>query len=227
MRGPLSQFFSGIYLKPLDDAISKMNVTYLSYQDDILILCNTKRQLNRCKRKIMQVMNERHLHLSKRKTKSGEIAKSGFHFLGIEYLPTQMADNTNTTPVIEKENILQSTHNLNNEGGADFIQPSQVSNALFCMIPHARTLRKAREQVKMMVVDDVSLPKIKNYLSRWIYWWMKTSSCWNYNELVNRYIHSCWNPAAKNRVIGFFQPTEITLSNNDVQACLCTLALAA
>src|SRR3990167_11165394 len=89
------------------------------------------------------------------------------------------------------------------------------------IIPHARTLRKAREQVKMMVADDVSLPKIKNYLSRWVYWWMKTSSCWNYNELVNRYIHSCWNPTAKNRAMGFFQIDEITSSCNDVQACGC------
>src|SRR3990167_6413837 len=68
---------------------------------------------------------------------------------------------------------------------------------------------------------SISLPKIKNYLSRWVYWWMKTSSCWNYNELVNRYIHSCWNPTAKNRAMGFFQIDEITSSCNDVQACGC------
>lgn len=120
LRGPLSQFFSGIYLKPLDDAISKMNVAYLRYQDDILILCNTKRQLNRCKRKMMQVMNERHLRLSKRKTRTGEIEKSGFHFLGIEYPPTQIADNTNTTPVeLKKEEKIIPTpdHFLSDEGG--------------------------------------------------------------------------------------------------------------
>lgn len=34
LRGPLSQFFSGIYLKPLDDAFNAMKVTYLRYQDD-------------------------------------------------------------------------------------------------------------------------------------------------------------------------------------------------
>lgn len=72
-----------IYLKPLDDAISKMNVTYLRFQDDVLILCNTKRQLNRCKRRMMEVMHERHLRLSKRKTCMGEIEQFGFHFLGI------------------------------------------------------------------------------------------------------------------------------------------------
>ena len=31
LRGPLSQFFSGIYLKPFDDAFSNMDVTYLRY----------------------------------------------------------------------------------------------------------------------------------------------------------------------------------------------------
>lgn len=46
LRGPLSQFLSGIFLKPLDDAFNNMDVTYLRYQDDILILCKTKRQLN-------------------------------------------------------------------------------------------------------------------------------------------------------------------------------------
>ena len=34
LRGPLSQFFSGIYLKPLDDAFNTMDVTYIRYQDD-------------------------------------------------------------------------------------------------------------------------------------------------------------------------------------------------
>ena len=50
LREPLSQFFSGIYLKPLDDAFDAMDVTYLRYQDDVLILCQSKRQLNALKR---------------------------------------------------------------------------------------------------------------------------------------------------------------------------------
>lgn len=96
LRGPLSQFFSGIYLKPLDDAFDNMNVTYLRYQDDILILCKTQRQLNRCRRRMMDVLNERHLSLSRKKSRIGCI-KKGFHFLGIDYPPTQPVDNTNVT----------------------------------------------------------------------------------------------------------------------------------
>lgn len=93
LRGPLSQFFSALYLKPLDDALSKMEVTYCRYQDDILVLCKTKRQLNRCKRRMMTILQERRLTLSRKKSRMGTI-KHGFHFLGVHYLPTQPEDHT-------------------------------------------------------------------------------------------------------------------------------------
>ncbi|MGQ3892783.1 reverse transcriptase domain-containing protein [Legionella sp. CNM-4043-24] len=93
LRGPLSQFFSGIFLKPLDDAFDAMDVSYFRYQDDILILCNTKRQLTRCKQRMIGVLKERGLRLSTKKTRIGHIDK-GFHFLGIHYPGTQLRDNT-------------------------------------------------------------------------------------------------------------------------------------
>src|SRR3990167_530190 len=117
LRGPLSQFFSGIYLKPLDDAFDNMNVTYLRYQDDILVLCKTKRQLNRCWRKILDILHERRLSLSHRKTRKGKVS-SGFHFLGVYYSPTQLESNTIAMPV--NDVIIESTQvdqNLCNGGG--------------------------------------------------------------------------------------------------------------
>lgn len=87
LRGPLSQFFSGLYLKPLDDAMQKMDVIYLRYQDDILILCKPKRQLKRCWCKMMQILHERLLKLSRRKTCMDKI-ELGFHFLGITCKPS-------------------------------------------------------------------------------------------------------------------------------------------
>ena len=96
LRGPLSQFFSGIYLKPLDDAFDNMDVTYLRYQDDIIIFCKTKRQLNRARRRMMEVLQERHLKLSSKKSRIGSI-EHGFHFLGINYSPTQTENNTIVT----------------------------------------------------------------------------------------------------------------------------------
>jgi len=36
-RGPLSQLFGALYLKPLDDAFDKSDVVYSRFQDDIII----------------------------------------------------------------------------------------------------------------------------------------------------------------------------------------------
>jgi RNA-directed DNA polymerase len=44
----------------------------------------------------MQVLRERKLQLSGKKTRIGAIDK-GFHFLGIQYPETQLLDNTNAT----------------------------------------------------------------------------------------------------------------------------------
>jgi hypothetical protein len=44
---------------------------------------------------MMQVLHERHLKLSLRKTCMGKI-ELGFHFLGVTYPPTQTEDNTDT-----------------------------------------------------------------------------------------------------------------------------------
>jgi hypothetical protein len=56
-----------------------------------------------------------------------------------------------------------------------------------------RELRRAREQVKAMVNDDVALKRIKAYLNQWLQWWQRTSSTWDYTELSHAYIKSCWD----------------------------------
>lgn len=59
-------------------------------------------------------------------------------------------------------------------------------------MPHPRTLRKAREQIKYMVIDEVSPRKIKNYLHRFCLWWVKTSSVWQYGDILRWFIETCW-----------------------------------
>ena len=115
LRGPLSQFFSALYLKPLDDAFDTMDVTYLRYQDDIIILCQTKRQLERAKQRLMDILHERRLRLSRKKTRIGSIDK-GFHFLGINYLEPQPPDGTNVTQV-SNDSTIHYAHCLNSMGG--------------------------------------------------------------------------------------------------------------
>jgi hypothetical protein len=63
------------------------------------------------------------------------------------------------------------------------------------IVPHTRTLRNAREQVKQMVNDGVALPRIKSYLHR--RWWVKTAQNWLYQELMAWFIQACWDSTAK------------------------------
>lgn len=62
------------------------------------------------------------------------------------------------------------------------------------IIPHPRTIRKAREQVKAMVNDGISTQKISRYLHRFVLWWVKASQIWTYEELVDAFIQSCFEP---------------------------------
>jgi len=117
LRGPLSQFFSAIYLKPLDDAFNAMDVTYIRYQDDLIVLCKTKRQLLRCRRRLMEVLQERKLKLSRKKSRIGAIAK-GFHFLGIDYPGTQPQANTKVTQGMNDDQMmLEAAHVSSDSGG--------------------------------------------------------------------------------------------------------------
>ena len=192
LRGPLSQFFSGLYLKPLDDAFDNLDVTYLRYQDDIVILCKTKRQMNRCRRRMMQVLYERRLSLSRKKSRIGSIDK-GFHFLGIDYPPTQPMGNTNRTQV-KNEFVAQhgTVQLLPIKGGGKTVTSHSPPEPVR-IVPHPRTLRKAREQIKWMVHDGFSIQSIRRYLHRFVLWWVNTSDTWLYDELLILYQDTCWD----------------------------------
>jgi retron-type reverse transcriptase len=96
LRGPLSQFFSTLFLKPLDNTYDKMDVAYIRYQDDLIVQCQSERQLKRAKQHMLTVLKERRLGLSSKKTRVGSI-HHGFHFLGMNYLGTQTLDNITKT----------------------------------------------------------------------------------------------------------------------------------
>jgi RNA-directed DNA polymerase len=193
LRGPLSQFFSAIYLKPLDDAFDAMNVTYVRYQDDILILCKTKRQLNRCKRRMMEILHERRLGLSRKKSRMGCIQK-GFHFLGINYPGTQTQDNI--TVAHSNDDQASAAAGFIAFRGVEPIT-DHLQNEFIRIAPHPRTLRKAREQVKLMVLDGISAHRIRSYLRRWAMWWVLTVESWQYKQLLIGFSDLCWDVDAK------------------------------
>ena len=70
--------------------------------------------------------------------------------------------------------------------------------------PHARTLRKARENVRLMVADQVSPAKIKRYFSRWLHWWARTTT-WDCQQLLKWFIEACWSATLKSYALASAQ----------------------
>lgn len=165
-------------------------MTYLRYQDDIIVLCKTKRQLNRCRRRMMEILHEKGLSLSRKKSRMGCI-NQGFHFLGIYYSPTRTENNIKATHANDDSICSNMADLFLIDRGGKSIDEHQKHEPL--IVPHARTIRKAREQVKMMVEDGMSAQKITRYLHRFVLWWVRTSIVWTYDDVLNIFIRSCWD----------------------------------
>src|SRR3990167_11307716 len=70
---------------------------------------------------------------------------------------------------------------------------NQSSQAAMRLVPHARTLRKARIQVQLMVTDGDSHQHIKRYLNHFFRWWTKTVDNWKVEELMIQFLRVCWD----------------------------------
>ena len=148
----------------------------------------------------MTILKERHLQLSRKKTCIGSI-EAGFHFLGINYLESQSPGSTNRTQDIREMAVndpLMDDYCLlfNQTGGGNnnSIKPNQEYPEPIAIVPHARTIRKAREQVRLMVTDGFSIPRIRSYLTAWSRWWVRTSQVWSHQTLLIQFIRSCYDP---------------------------------
>ena len=74
------------------------------------------------------------------------------------------------------------------------------------IVPHARTLRKAREQVKYMVEDGASRRQIRKYLVRWLCWWVRASNTWKKEQIAQWYLQTCWEQTAAIIAADSFEP---------------------
>lgn len=135
-------------------------------------------------------LHERHLTLSRKKSRIGSIEKP-FHFLGIDYPGTQLPEDT----TVDAEDLYENAHKATLLGGVSTLIDQSTSEET-PIFPHARTIRKAREQVKVMVATGFLPKKIMAYLKNWALWWVKaTAKTWDYQTLLSQFIESCWQPS--------------------------------
>ncbi len=86
MGCPLSPLMAALYMKPLDDAMSKHGA-YVRFMDDWVIMVKTKHQLRRIIKLTHKILNQIKLKMHPDKTFIGCI-KKGFDFLGVRFCDT-------------------------------------------------------------------------------------------------------------------------------------------
>ncbi len=92
LRGSFSPFFAAVYLTPLDHAFEHAKgIFYRRFNDDIIILTQTKRQYRRARKKLFQILDQLELRLAPHKTKMGEL--TSFHLLGVAFDVAQTTSN--------------------------------------------------------------------------------------------------------------------------------------
>lgn len=93
-RSSMSPFFGALYLTPLDRVFEKSKKTfYARYMDDVLVLCETRNQFVKAKKRLKKMLVTLKLKLSPHKTKMG--AFKTFHFLGVNFASARTEAHTN------------------------------------------------------------------------------------------------------------------------------------
>jgi len=82
-------------------------------------------------------------------------------------------------------------------GGKLNQQSSEEPKIALKQVPHARTFRHAREQVKVMIESGFSTQVIQTYLIRWARWWVLTVKTWQVLELLKSFQAKCFDDYLK------------------------------
>ena len=80
----LSPLLEALYLNELDRAMERMNICYVRFMDDILVLANNKWTFRNAIRKVNTILSELKLEKAVNKTFVGKIER-GFDFLGFYF----------------------------------------------------------------------------------------------------------------------------------------------
>jgi RNA-directed DNA polymerase len=80
----LSPLLGALYLSTFDRAMEKMNVTYVRFVDDWVVMSDNRRTFSRAIKKVYRILSSLKLEKSKDKTFIGKIDR-GFDFLGFYF----------------------------------------------------------------------------------------------------------------------------------------------
>jgi RNA-directed DNA polymerase len=102
---PLSPLIGGFFLNALDAAAAKLQLFYVRFMDDILILAPTRWQLRGAAKVVNQILGTLRLEKHPDKTFTGRIER-GFDFLGYHFSPAGLPSAKTIANFIEKASQL-------------------------------------------------------------------------------------------------------------------------
>ena len=157
VRSALSSFFAALYLKPLDRCFEKReDLFYCRYNDDIVILCKTKRQYTKAKRRLKDTFNTLKLSMAPKKTRMGSVNK-GFHFLGIQFTVTQTTANSS-----------------NNEQPQSSVEVTLHPRSIRRSIDKLRLKQEEMRLLERKRISSADHPAyVQRHCYRWANWWQR------------------------------------------------------
>lgn len=130
-RSSLSPFFGALYLSPLDKAfIQRKGVVYARYMDDVIILCQTKRQYQHARKILFNILRQLKLKLSPRKTWMGALHK-GFHFLGVFFDAAKLEGKNQSRVKIHPRSCARALDKVKSLCN-DVVHPMKIQRYLLC-----------------------------------------------------------------------------------------------
>ena len=174
-KSSFSSFFAALYLKPLDIwCASHPHIFYCRYNDDIILLCRSKRQCAKAKRALKNILNQLKLRLAPTKTKIGLIDK-GFHFLGMNF---EVAQTPQKVHAVQNNEDTLTTHND---------RPEQLAYQYVRVSLHPQSYHRSIDQWKIRREGVGNPTEAQIYLGRWARWWAHAHHQIQYNELLEQW----------------------------------------
>ena len=157
VRSALSSFFAALYLKPLDRCFEKReDLFYCRYNDDIVILCKTKRQYTKAKRRLKDTFNTLKLSMAPKKTRMGSVNK-GFHFLGIQFTVART-----------------TAHSSNNEQPQSSVEVTLHPRSIRRSIDKLRLKQEEMRLLERQRISSADHPAyVQRHCYRWANWWQR------------------------------------------------------
>ena len=174
-KSSFSSFFVALYLKPLDIwCASHPHIFYCRYNDDIILLCRSKRQCAKAKRALKNILNQLKLRLAPTKTKIGLIDK-GFHFLGMNFEVAQTPQKVHTTQNLEDTLTTQKE------------RPVQPAYQDVRVSLHPQSYHRSIDQWKIRREGVGNPTEAQIYLKRWARWWAHAHHHIQYSDLLDQW----------------------------------------